>query len=432
MRRWYFCSVLAFFLVSLFSLPQFAYAADITDVADSFDYENKNPFDFRILLSYRLTSTSAVIAREHPKNPEQYFISQPEFKVNRSRHEMLINPKIGLFKDLEIGITIPLVFTDTFSYRPDVSPNSGSSLIDDGIITKPNGKSKHGFGLGDMTVAWQWGIFNDQRDRTKATWVIGMAWTFPSGKLWNPAETVSGQATGVGQGAHVLAWHVAMSKRIGVFDPYMKVTYQLFLVPDETNELLQRNMNLSGIKNDLEARARENALHPSHAGELVMGTEIVFWEHYVRQQKLALDLRLLAHAKFEGRDYNIFTDALAAYRPKIRINRTKDNPEGEERDLRASLITDNEQAFTFGAMFALHFKLSKFGYIRIEGYVKHTSPFFITYAKRGVDLDGNGYVNPGSKEEYPYHVRVLDGIGKRLRQIDTLTWNLQIFAGLTI
>lgn len=398
------------------------FAAELTDVADSFDYKNKNPFDFRLSLSYEFTLTTANIARERGTRPEQYFDYVPEFRLNYNRHALHIRPVFGLFLDLEVYAQIPIIFSETYSIRPtQEAATLGSTLLNDGIVDSPNKTTKHGPGLGDMSVGIQWAPFNDQRDKTKATWVLGMNWQFPTGVVWDPNDpkVATGQSgIGVGRGMHTLTWHISASKRASIFDPYMRIWYSLFLVPTSTKQNLQVNL---GYAEAVTARAVDEALKPSHAGGIVLGTEIVMWENWLRQQKLALDLRFSGRGQFEGRDYNLFTDMLASYRPK-----------SGNTNLRVSLITDHEQYFAFQGMAAFHFRLAKYGYIRIEGSLEHTLPYFLTHAKRGVDKDGNGYVNPGTDEEYPYHVRQLDGIGKRIRQLDTLTWRIQIFAALTI
>ncbi len=398
-----------------------AWAADITNVADSFDTENKNPFDFRVRLSYQLLTTDATIARERGTRPEQFFDYVPEFKASYTRHMMNIMPKIGLYKDLEIRLNIPIVFSETFNYKAVTGDGTGTSLLDEGIVSNPLMRSRHGPGLGDMMVGLRWAPFNDYRDRTVATWVIGFNWLFPTGQLWDPKDPklAADQAgLGVGRGAHILSWYLALSKRAFIFEPYIKIQYDLYTYQETTKEELQNGLNsISG-----EARAVEEALTTNHAGHISIGSEIVFWEHYGRQQKLALDLRFTAYGRFRGRYHNIFTDMLASYQPEA----------SDGTPLRASLITDNEQQFAFAGQAAFHFKLAKYGYIRIEGMIKHVLPFFLTTAKRGVDKNGNGFVDPGTDEVYPYHVRTLDGIGKRIRQIDTFTYKFQVYLALTI
>ena len=440
-KRFLFSVIAICLMVGSFVVPS-ANAADLTDVADSFDYENNNPFDFRLRVSYQLISESATIARERCRPSEkttgsardkaacgaerdQFFEYWPEFSASRTRHAMVLAPSIGLFKDLELNLRIPIIFSEVFSSSLIAKGGaSASSLLQDGIVKKEKMDSRHGAGFGDMSIGWQWGIFNDYRDYTKGTWVIGMTWTIPTGTVWDPKDPRKEQGgVGVGRGAHVLSWHVAVSKRWFIFDPYARIRYSLFMVPQQVNTRLQQGLN----PRSAEPRVVERALAPSHFGEIIFGNEFVFWENRDKKQKVVLDLRFIAYGQFEGRNYNIFTDMLADFQPTGTIGQDVDQP------LRTSLITDHEQYFSFGGHAALHFQLGKFGFLRILGAMQYILPYFITFAKRGVDKNGNGFVDPGDpNEEYPYHVRQIDGIGKRIQQRDTWTITFQVFAGLTL
>jgi hypothetical protein len=426
--------------------PSLASAAFITDVTDSFDYENNRPFGFRLFISYEFQYTSATIAREHcrvtddkayarscttppiPPNSDRYFSYAPEFDLSRVQHAMMLRPAIGLYKDLELYANIPLIFSENFSIRTNTNDVrfSNATLVKEGIVpdsTLNNGEatSRHGFGLGDLSIGLRWGVFNDVRDRGKASWVLGFEWTLPTGEVWAPGDprafTQAGGA-GVGRGAHILHFNVSLSRRISVFDPYVQIWYKLYLVPEDVKQGLQRFSTGSEAQTP---RVVQDALAPGHHGGILFGSEFVLWEHRGREQKLAFDLRFMTTARFEGRDYNMFTDFLVGYQPRA-----------GDTFIRQSLITDHEQFFSFGGMAAFLFRLNRYGLIRIEGRVEYTSPFFITYAKRGVDRNNNGFVDPGTDEEYPYFVPQLDGIGRRIQQRDTLNWGIMITAALTI
>lgn len=438
-------------LFSLVFLPS-AHAAFLTDVADSFDYENNRPFGFRLQLSYRLQAETAVIAREFCRvssdpeynrscrvppqgtrkpNDDRFFDYLPEFNASRTRHEMLIRPSIGLYKDLEFYLVLPIVFAENYSasVHPDANAVGGPTLLQDGVIAQSNlnnnrMESRHGVGFGDMSLGLRWAIFNDYRDRTKATWLIGFALTLPTGEVWDPKDPrtfqSSGSGAGVGRGAYVFHFETALSKRVQMFDPYVQIFYNYYLVTNDVKEGLQRG--LSSGNNALVPSVRDLALAPGHHGGFLFGSEIVFWENTDRQQKLVLDLRFTLSGRFEGRDYTLFTDFLSRYNPR----------DGANNFIRNSLITDHEQNLSFGGQAALHFRLAKYGYIRLEGSVQHTLPFFLTYAKRGVDRNNNGYVDPGTDEEYPFHIREIDGIGRRIMQRDTLTWTFFASAAFTL
>jgi hypothetical protein len=432
-------------------------AAYLTDVADSFDYANNNKFDFRFRVAYEFFQESATIARENGISTgvsNQFFEYQPEFVVNHARHSLVLNPVIGIFRDFELGLRIPLIFSETFSSSPaDAAKNKSSSLLDDGIVKNPNIDTTHG-GLsenllGDMSLYLNLGILNDYKGHW-VTLVLGMDWTIPTGIVWDPRDprnkTTGG---GAGRGAHFLKWHITMSKRIHRhFDAYIQIWYRLGITPQSTLEGLvnpewrQYNEKFKSQKTNVNEAAKEEAfrkdlvtrgiarsLDPSQSGGFMMGTEIVFYEKPLKHQKVSLDLRFFWNAFFEGRDYTMFTDMLAGYLP---VNKKRDaNGQIINEPLRASSLTDREQYYTIGGQFALHFMIGKFGWIRLQGTITHTLPFFLTQAKRGVDQDGNGFVNLGTSEEYPYHLREIDGVGKRIQQRDHFGFAFQLSGGLT-
>lgn len=476
MKRWFLG---AWFFVGLGVLSALlapvSHAADITDVADSFDYDNKNVFDFRFRVSYEFMSTSAVIGRERVLQPqEQFFEYFPELRVTHIRHTMNMRAAIGIYKDLELNLTLPLILSETFysSLTPEAQ-RDGSTLRQEGIVSADDIERRRTTILGDMKLGLQWGILNDSRDPYSATWVIGMTWTMPTGWVWNPNDpNTLPNGGGVGRGAHVLTWHIALSKRMSVFEPYVKIWYSLFITDPffrqqsvdqewlQAQQGIQQSYAAAAQQAAQEAEAltgdrkiakqqesqlfqqraeqksrfinnaTENGLAPSHQAGFVMGTEIILWERPSRQQKIVLDFRFTGQAQFEGRGFTIFTDIIADYKPRQTINGPPNDLNGREVPTRASAIMDHEHYFTMMFQPAVHFHLGKYGFLRLEGMFGTTLPFFLSYAKRGVDNNGNGFVDLNTDEVYPFHTRELDGIGKRVQQRDTFTWALQFYAGI--
>ena len=483
MKRWFWVVCLCVGIgVSTGLQPPSAHAADITDVADSFDYDNKNPFDFRFRVSYSLMNTSATIAREKVlQRKKQFFEYFPELKVTHVRHTMNLRAAIGLYKDLELNFTLPLILSETFnsSLTPEAIKD-GSSLRQEGIASANDIERKRTSVLGDIKLGLRWGIYNNERDPFRATWVLGFTWTAPSGSFWNPNDpNTLTNGGGVGRGSHILSWHIALSKRLSIFEPYVKVWYSLFVtdpaireqsvdqqwlkaqqglqqsyaaaalkaqqvaatLPDVTAEQKRaREAKLqeaelykerSNQKSRFIKNAKEQGLAPSHQAGFLLGTEIIFWERPSHQQKIWLDLRLTGTAQFEGRGFTIVTEILADYKPTVTVNDPAAGIINRQIPSRASVITDYEQNFTVLFQPAVHFRLGKYGYLRMQGTFGHTFAFFLTRAKRGIDKNGNGFVDLNTDEVHPFHVRELDGIGKRLQQRDTFIWALQFSGGIT-
>jgi hypothetical protein len=444
------------------------HGAFITDIADSFDYENNNVFDFRLRISYEFTNESATLAREKPHPTAQYFTYFPEYNITHVRHSMVLRAAIGLYKDLELNLHLPLIFFEGF--YGNISPQAqkeGSTLRQQNIVKSDSYEGKHTSILGDMSLGFRWGIFNDSRTPYRATWEIGMAWTIPTGKVWDPSDpNIKSSGGGVGRGSHVLTWHTTLSKRVQFLEPYVKIWYSLFLVDQKTSEqmilpdwlqaqtelyndllqsaaaLKQEAAQLSGEDKDKKLaeatvvqdraehkqrtikNAKEQALDPSHQAGFILGSEFILWENKAKAQRIAFDLRFVGIAQFEGRDYTILTGLFADFRPA-------GTELGKDVPLRASLITDHEQKFTIMMQPAFQFHIGQYGYIRLESKFGYTFPFFVTHAKRGIDKNMNGFVDLHTDEVYPFHVRELDGVGKRIQQNNTFIWAIQFYGGLT-
>lgn len=463
---YFLCALLLGLVVS--SAP--AHAADITDVADAFDKENNNPFDLRIQISYELLSQSANIYREKAHPTEQYFCygaengctNYPEFGISHFRHTMNLRLAVGLFKDLELFLNVPLViYESVFSTITPEARQSGSSLLSEGIVQAEQMESRHTSVFGDMSLGFRWAPSNDYRDPTTSTWVLGLHWTFPTGAVWNPLtlkpDAQNGNILtdgGVGSGMHRLTLSFAWSKRMMFADPYIRVQIHLSLASDEqlreglldpawlsaqrslvqvlqgealkatTQEARERFTRLANDKQSYISKAIQNSITLLYQAELAMGSEFVFYENTMRNIKIALDTRFVIFGTFQGRSPVLFQDMMANYRPT-------GTERGVQVPLRASLITDHEAFFTIYFQPALSFKLGKYAYIRIEGKFGTTLPFLFTRAQRGTDDNKNGFVDLQTDEVYPYHTRNLDGVGKRLQQRDSVLASFLFHAGLT-
>lgn len=468
--RWMLRSIVSALFIGMFFSTQ-VYAAELTDVADAFDTENKNPFDARFQLSYELFSQSASIYREKAHPTSQFFCygksggctNPAEFNLRHMRHSMNIRAAIGIYKDLELFLNVPLVLYESIyaSVGADAKKDGTATLLKDKIVQAEEMEARHTSVFGDMSIGFRWLPFNDQRDRTVSTWLFGLSWTFPTGSMWNPLKLQADPSNpniltggGVGMGLHRLTVEFGWSKRMWFLDPYVHIQFQFGLASGENVrndlldpewlsaqkkliEVLQKEANAStnaGNKQRLTKLAQEkqrfidnairNSLSLIYQVNLSMGSEFVFYENDMRQIKIALDLRFVLFATFQGRSPVLFADMMQGYRP-THTERGQTVPD------RASLLTDHESFFTLYFQPALHAKLGKYGYLRLEGKFGSTLPFLFTRAQRGSDLNKNGFVDLQTAEVYPFHTRTLDGVGKRLQQRDTVLASFLIHAGLT-
>jgi hypothetical protein len=335
-------ALIAFALAAL-AAP--AAAAEITRVASS--GEAKNAFDLDLSVRYERLQQGSTINREGVID---------ELRYVRTRHAIVPRVAIGLYHDLEIHFEMPYVLADEHSWRfGDVYgkasgglPGSPSSIesnpYDPDGLTSANGGSctpgpcplfavgaegttvYHGGMVGDLKAGLAWGIFNDRKDDTKPSWVVGTDLTFPTAKLYDPAKerlapdwtSPYTKANPGPFGEKVWKWDVytALSKRMGIIDPYLKAHFTKMFKSnstysncDEVDRLdAADQVNSQAVANCKTWGDEAGAELPWIAG-VTFGTEVVAYEDVVDGQKVAFDFRLFSDYTSPQRFYNELTDA---------------------------------------------------------------------------------------------------------------------------
>jgi hypothetical protein len=449
-----------------------ALAADPTDVVDAAD--DDDPFDLHIEPRFTQTLKRAVIRREYPCNPnasaediqafprldtrcaEPSVVYRKEMEFAQDTNQLDVDVQIGLYKDVELHLTLPYVFSDqrTLTYAPgdrDIeavsASNSSVDPSDDRIVAdiannvrstnEANDLTRQYFstyrlfslagegnvgparsGFGDMTLGLAWNPFNDQRDDTKATLKLQFDYLIPTG------EVAEGGNEGVGRGVHELQWTVASSKRFKYLEPYFSVKYVLPIASD--GSLFQK------------VGPGQTLIEPGQRAEVTFGSEFIPFEDPVQGRKFTIDIGLHWGFTAEGRDYSPLFDALASSQcngltpdqikdaidavrdparpaPRETINRAAcrwviDQPGnadgspiyslnqealGSVGDLAFSHdgITDYESYATFGANFGMSFQPSPYFVLRAKLNLRHEQEHFLTAARTGKDsADANDTV----------------------------------------
>lgn len=345
--------------------PTFSEAADFTHLLSAGDESGNKGFgifkswDFHIEPSFRFDIATANINREAPCVPTQahagdlantnprlvidndrcdepriVFNREADFKHTRSTLD--IDLRAGLYKNLELRINIPYVFSSTRSLSYADGVNAQNSSIDpidssrnpeaaaDRVrrngenVFSPN-QSSAGFvtsldqmqifrffelenspktferkGLADPSVGIHWAPWSDARDDTKATMLIGMDYVMPI------AEVQKHDNTAVGLGVHELQWKVAASKNFGRFEPYFGAEYFLPLPATDS---------LYGSVDRIQGQGQGQVLrNPPQRGLFTIGTEITAYEDQEKGIHHAFDLRFQFGYTSEGRDYTPLFD----------------------------------------------------------------------------------------------------------------------------
>ena len=375
--------------------------AIVTDVIDAAD-EN-DPFDANIQLRFEMDQISGTIHREYPcfKGSAECpngsaILPKRELAFEQKIQKLVINPKIGLYKDLEVGVDIPVILLDqtklsfaegvtaeTSSVAPPSTVDGGSfSLIQVGEGAPYVGESRSG--LGDIDLKLRYAPFNYERDETEPTWVLAVRYTLPTGKIRK------GDNVAVGQGVHALDLSTTISRRtFSWLEPYFSF-HGTFRFPEagslfvgQGTQTLQQPGNILGI---------------------MLGTEFIPWEEAggddpLRSARLEIDMGVSADFVFEGREYTPLFEGLAnspcSQNPSCLLT-------ASTRDIRDTTfsgepgrtdgITDVEQYGVLAGWFGLHYQPVRYVQLgAVFGYERETS-HFLTNADPGKDLSGDGPV----------------------------------------
>jgi hypothetical protein len=340
-----------------------AHAAEITDLASSF--EKGKPFGFKLGATYNFTYKSASINRESApfqqsaqatKDLNAHYGVKPGESLSRTeivpdllyvqrRQSMSIDLAIGLFQDLQLALSIPLVLRDERQYN--LAPNAGwntcpagawdcvansSSTFLDGIypiqpsdqlssgstIFNPPVRGGQGMSLLDtINISLMGAPVSQRRDPSKPTWVIGVEGQISVGTIMaydntrnylspsDPAQKTlidvstandpQGQRgwTGVSEGVHRIVVKTALSHKFKYVDPYLGLKYILPIARKDPGSPWAADYGFE-----------QKHSEPQQQAGVTFGFEATPLERKEKGHRLALDFRGGLNFHFLGRGYS--------------------------------------------------------------------------------------------------------------------------------
>jgi hypothetical protein len=452
-------------------LPAAAAAAELTEVVDAFDDDFDQPYGFHIEPSFRQVQERGVITREAPcgagTEPACDFDTTGlvrELDYRRVTNILDFDFQIGLYKDFEFHVRLPVVLSDqrnlTFAdgvtqansrifpdlarVEADLSRAAASeSVFFDSyrLFDVPNDGPRRS-GLGDMTFGFSWSPFNDRRADHVSNLTLSFDYVGPTG---TPQRANN---TGVGRGVHELQFAVATSRYFedAHMEPYFGMRFAAPLAA--SNGLFIGNSN-------------STTTAPGPRFSFTTGTEIMMYEDTAAGAHYTADLGMDFGFQFEGRDYSPLFDALAGsscngttpaaagfgalpdgnvYNPTAPLPRAADaacawvvqQPGNAQFGPGGTLavntpyahngITDIESFASVGGHVGLNLQPNRYVRFRMGFGMLYQSPHFLTVADAGRDADNTGVVdlNPqgtqdGIVERNPNYNLALDTLGRRLR-----------------
>jgi hypothetical protein len=305
--------------------------SEITSVVDAFD-EN-DPFDLNLTLGFQQSFKHADIRRETDLN--QPGLSTGNFtphtenvgSFSESTSTLMIGADIGIYRDLAFIFRLPIILSDSQSIGDlDGSSANPQRLQDPAgaqlFTVSPTFKSPNRSGIDWFSTGVDYAIFNQQRDNTKPTWVIGVEGRWGVGTPLHACDangvTVSDGTTrtcpnpsnptgpnrspGISRAMISVVGHTVFSKRYGYLEPY-------------TGFWVQADFPESRSDSDYAATdtfAGELVNHPPYLGTFSMGMEVIPWERRDQFQRVVGDFRLSGTYHSPGRDYSELFDALGS------------------------------------------------------------------------------------------------------------------------
>jgi len=414
----------AWIALTLLALAAPAGAAELTRVPSA------SPFELDLSVSWVRTQRSGSISRE---SAAAAVAGQPfpavgdlrQLRFAETTNTLVTRAAVGLWEDLGLTVEVPYLLGKETGWRlgsgvgavaelPDtIGTNAlypdGTTCTTSCAIFPTASTVYHGASLGDLVVGLDWGVFSDRRDDTKPFWLVGVAVTFPTAKLYDPGAdrtanwvlpttyyTTSSKAAA---GEKLLRYdlHTALSRRIGKLDPYFRAHVTLLQKSSGTPSNCDHAADLVAAdqaRPDMVALCQGGAEKwgarlPWLAG-LTFGVELVPYEDRAAGQKLAFDFRLSAERTSSARWLNELSDATGK--------------------LMAT------EAFTTGtARVGLVFRASDNVSVQAAASCGYTAPHFLS----GEDQGGTGTTVTNPNFDWRY-----DAPGRRFRSSESTTFDI--------
>ncbi len=291
-----------------------------TTVIDAFDKDD--PFDANLLLTLRQSWKSANIRRE--TSIAQNGLSTGGFMAanenvasyRQSLTVLEVGGDIGIYKDLALSLRLPLVLADD----RELSDLDGSSRNPQ-RLQDPSGeqlfsvpfKSPTRSGVDWFSVALNYAVFNQARDETKPTWVIGAEGRFAIGdrlhacnddapiKCPDPANpSARSRDPGISRGMHTIIASTVFSRRYGYVEPY--TGFRMLVDMPQSNSDFGASKDVKGTLLN----------RPPLIGTFTVGMEVFPWENREAFQRVGLDFKVRGSYHSPGRDYSELFDALGS------------------------------------------------------------------------------------------------------------------------
>lgn len=307
--------------------------AEVVEVIDAADGDDPFDFTFRLRYGYELTRvklTQQCAAGEQDgcqPGDSGVLAFRDVARYTQERHMLTLDAIFGVYRDLQLYITVPVILLD----------RRGLSWLDEGNVTSvaPSNEyilrapfsSADRSGVDQVVVGMSWLPFSQERDSTLPSWLIDVQGRFAVGERMRPScsnidgalpESTGGGADGfwftsdddhqdvacridedsdiddgpgIGERTHDLVIRMTLSRRYNLIEPYIGFKAH-FMFPEQ---------------GDL--RYGDSSEFPIYA-ETHFGVEIIPWDRPNRQQFLRIGLHFWGGWNRETLAYSPLFDVL--------------------------------------------------------------------------------------------------------------------------
>jgi hypothetical protein len=399
----------AVLVVLVLSVPLAADAAEVTRIASSF--EDNDPLGLYVEASAQGELQFMQILREQLPGPSDGELAQPALNYTRVETRLNLDVFVGLYRDLELRIGLPFTFqTESWGF-----PEGISSTVRDGMLNnclQPDGRpfanncvsegtgaqslfeldgngNPRGpvrLGLGNARFGLRYAIFQQHKDETKPTLLVGFDYEAPTGPRLDPRLT----GGGVGDRVHKYMLHTALSRRYGVIEPYFRAQWTIPVRGpgaysncdslDPSTKPFGEGLGHPGNCGNSNWLRRDTAIQAPMTLGTIFGAELTLLGDPTKNTRLKADLRGTATWVSEGRYYNAMSGLLR------------------------KLLYSGDY-LQFGGQAGATLQHTDIIQFRFAGSYLYTTGHPLTAEPVGKDLDNNGEldtVGPGANPSYDY------------------------------
>lgn len=310
--------------------------AEVVEVIDAADGDD--PFDFTFRLRYgfeltrvKLTQQCAAGEQEGCQPDDDGVLSFRDVaRYTQERHMLTLDAVFGVYRDLQLYITVPVILLDRRSLGWLEEGNVNSIAPSNEYILRVPFSSADRSGVDQVVVGMSWLPFSQERDSTLPSWLIDVQGRFAVGDRMRPScasrdgalpastgggddddwftdddvrqaatdiacrideDSDNGDGPGIGERTHDLVVRMTLSRRYNIIEPYIGFKAH-FMFPEE---------------GDL--RYGDASEFPIYA-ETHFGIEVVPWDQPSRQQFLRIGLHFWAGWNREALAYSPLFDVL--------------------------------------------------------------------------------------------------------------------------